>query len=509
MLCCIRGTASPRGGYTSFDDDDDNNNTATNNNTNNNNNGDDDDDDENDEGYQGYGRANNKAIVDENTHVLAPTPSSHSVHYEAETAKTREEEGKGGLLFGLFERHYAPTLMMPLVRPLVILFFLGTLFTSIALIPKVSIGLDQKLSMPRDSYVLDYFDALDKYLSVGVPVYFVVKSGHNYSDVSAQNLLCATSGCNSDSMLNQINQAALQSSYSRLAVAANSWLDDYFDWLTSGQCCLVYKNDTSRFCPTSSSPDLDACTSCPVTLQAKTNRPVVSDFYKYLKFYLSDNPGTKCAKGGHAAYGESVEIINHNSSSPYDIGATFFMAYHTVGVTSTDFIESQKHADAISANITSMLRAYASSRGHTSAEQLDAIEVFPYSISYVFYEQYLTIWRDSAVNLSISISAILVVTVLLLGLDLHTTFIIVGTIVMMLVHNFAAMCLLDIELNAVSLVNLVMAVGISVEFVAHVARDFSVSVHGSRITRAKHTIAHMGSSVRTTFCLLLKMYCIC
>ena len=51
------------------------------------------------------------------------------------------------------------------------------LFTSIALVPKVSVGLNQKLSVPKDSYVLDYFTALEDYLSVGVPVYFVVKKG--------------------------------------------------------------------------------------------------------------------------------------------------------------------------------------------------------------------------------------------------------------------------------------------------------------------------------------------
>ena len=58
------------------------------------------------------------------------------------------------------------------------------------------------------------------------------------------------------------------------------------------------------------------------------------------------------------------------------------------------------------------------------------------------------------------------------------------------------MYLLNIELNAVSLVNLVMAVGISVEFCAHTAREFSINIKGDRRERAKYAISHMGSSVR-------------
>lgn len=66
---------------------------------------------------------------------------------------------------------------------------------------------------------------------------------------------------------------------------------------------------------------------------------------------------------------------------------------------------------------------------------------------------------------------------------------------MIIVNMFGAMYLLNITLNAVSLVNLVMAVGISVEFCAHLARDFAISLEGSRVKRAQHALAYMGSSV--------------
>ena len=46
---------------------------------------------------------------------------------------------------------------------------------SIILTSNMTVGLDQDLSVPKDSYVLKYFDYMEKYLDVGVPVYFVTK----------------------------------------------------------------------------------------------------------------------------------------------------------------------------------------------------------------------------------------------------------------------------------------------------------------------------------------------
>ena len=406
-----------------------------------------------------------------------------------------ETKNSSGILFGLFKNYFAPFVLDFRVRPVIIIFFLGLFFTSAGLMPKVKTGLDQKLSMPKDSYVLDYFISLEEYLSVGVPVYFVVKGGQNYSSLETQNTICATSGCNSDSLLSQINQATLQADYTKLAIPANSWLDDYFDWLSSGDCCRVYENDRDKFC-SSETVNLTQCISCPVVYQADSNRPVNEDFYKYLRFFLQDNPGLKCAKGGHAAYGQALEIIN--STGKYEIGASLFMAYHSVGVTSTDFIESLRHANEISANITHMMRENA--KKYTSdPDVINNIQVFPYSVSYVFYEQYLTIWQDAAVNLGVSLSAIFIVTVILLGLDFHTAFIICLNIAMIIVNMFGAMFLLGIDLNAVSLVNLVMAVGISVEFVAHTSREFATSMKGNRVERAKYALSHMGSSVSFNF----------
>lgn len=52
--------------------------------------------------------------------------------------------------------------MNKVARPVVMIVFYGWLCLSIAVLPRVKIGLDQELSMPQDSYVLKYFKASSK-----------------------------------------------------------------------------------------------------------------------------------------------------------------------------------------------------------------------------------------------------------------------------------------------------------------------------------------------------------
>ena len=80
----------------------------------------------------------------------------------------------------------------------------------IAMAGHIGLGLDQKLSMPHDSYVLTYFESLNKYLSVGSPVYFVVERGHNYTDLTGQDMVCGATGCPEYSLVGQVYKAAQQ-----------------------------------------------------------------------------------------------------------------------------------------------------------------------------------------------------------------------------------------------------------------------------------------------------------
>jgi Niemann-Pick C1 protein len=64
------------------------------------------------------------------------------------------------MLYRLFEHLYAPFLMKKWVRAAVIVLFFGWACSSVAVVPKIEIGLDQEISMPDNSFMLKYFTFL-------------------------------------------------------------------------------------------------------------------------------------------------------------------------------------------------------------------------------------------------------------------------------------------------------------------------------------------------------------
>ena len=67
------------------------------------------------------------------------------------------------------------------------------------------------------------------------------------------------------------------------------------------------------------------------------------------------------------------------------------------------------------------------------SDESKKVNVFPYSVFYVFYEQYLTMVEDTARSLGTSLAAVFVVTFILGGLDLKTAIITTFTITLILV----------------------------------------------------------------------------
>lgn len=409
---------------------------------------------------------------------------------EGEKPESKKQEET--VCFKIFQHVYAPFLLKDIVRMIVCILFLGVFLASLALTPKIAVGLEQDLSMPEDSFVLKYFKYLNSYLSVGPPVYFVMTEGYNFSDFDEQNLVCQVSGCKDDSMLQQIFISSLKPERSYIASGASSWLSPYFTWLkdnvgsgfTIGACCRL--DSDGNFINSSASYDMDTETTCMQPGDFEDGRPHPNLFMKHLEDYLSDNPhDTMCPSAGHPAYGDAVRVLERPSGETY-VGANYFMAYHSILKTSEDFINAMDFAYQLSASITDYLQKYSSFTKD--------IEVFPYSIFYVYYEQYLTMWADTGVSLGVSVASVFGV-LLLLTFDLASSIIVLVTIAMIVVDMMGMMFWWNISLNAVSLVNLVMAVGISVEFCSHVTHAFATSVQPTRLLRAQEALSTMGSSV--------------
>ncbi|XP_014386026.1 PREDICTED: Niemann-Pick C1-like protein 1 [Myotis brandtii] len=333
-----------------------------------------------------------------------------------------------------------------------------------------------------DSYLLDYFLFLNRYFEVGAPVYFVTTGGYNFSSIAGMNSICSSAGCESFSLTQKIQYATEFPEQSYLAIPASSWVDDFIDWLTPSSCCRLYAfgPNKDQFCP--STVTSLACLKNCVSFTLGPVRPSVDQFHKYLPWFLSDPPNIKCPKGGLAAYSTSVKLDRDGQ-----VLASRFMAYHKPLKNSQDYTEALRAARALAANITADLRKVPGTD--------PAFEVFPYTITNVFYEQYLTVVPEGLFMLSLCLVPTFAVCCLLLGMDLRSGLINLFSIIMILVDTVGFMALWGISYNAVSLINLVTAVGISVEFVSHITRSFAVSTKPTRLERAKEATISMGSAV--------------
>ncbi len=127
------------------------------------------------------------------------------------------------------------------------------------------------------------------------------------------------------------------------------------------------------------------------------------------------------------------------------------MAYHTVLANSDDFINAMISAKQISEKITDVLNSKLNRTGDD-----EKYEVVPYSIFYVFYEQYINIWQDATAQLVTTLLAIFVCTFILLSFDLFTSLIVTIVVAIVIIDMVGVMFLWNIELNAISLVNLVI-----------------------------------------------------
>ena len=168
---------------------------------------------------------------------------------------------------------------------------------------------------------------------------------------------------------------------------------------------------------------------------------------------MQDNPDEGCAKGGHGAYGQAVNYVVDPKSNLTKVGDSYFMSYHTILKSSADYYNAMKEARTVASNITNMINTAIRDLNSTGS-----IEVFPYSIFYVFYEQYLTMWSDTLFSLGVSLIAIFMVTFILMGFDIFLSIVIIVTIFMIVVNLGGLMYWWNISLNAVSLVNLVMVI---------------------------------------------------
>ncbi|PVI02825.1 niemann-pick C1 protein precursor [Periconia macrospinosa] len=350
--------------------------------------------------------------------------------------------GEEGALQKFIRKTYAPALLGKKTKVAILVVFFGIFTAALALFPKVELGLDQRIAIPTGSYLIPYFNDLYDYFDAGPPVYFVTKE-LNVTQRTAQKELCGRfSTCHQESLANVIEAERKRPEVSFLAASAANWLDDFILWLNpeNSKCCV---EENGKPCFEGRSPPWNMTLS---------GMPEGQEFISYLDRWIEAPTTEDCPLGGAAAYSNALVIDDERLTIP----ASHFRTSHTPLHSQQDFIASYTAARRIAKEIE---------------KDVDA-EVFPYSKHYIFFDQYLSIVRLAGALIGSALAATFVVTTILLG-SISTALVVTLVVAMTVSAIIGSMAVLGVSLNAVSLVNLIICVGISVEFTAHIARAFT------------------------------------
>lgn len=363
--------------------------------------------------------------------------------------------GPGGIA-RFIRRYYAPFLLQPTVKGFVILLFSGLFVLSVISMQHIELGLDQRLALPSESYLNDYFDCLEVYLDIGPPVYFVVHDTDVTQRPNQQRLCGRFTTCDDTSVANVLEAERKRPDSSFISQPTASWIDDFLKWLdpTMETCCRVRKSNPSRFCTSRDSERL--CQPClygrePQWNITMTGLPEGEEFMRYLQQWLISPTNEECPLAGRASYGSALSLDDEGT----EVVASHFRTMHSPLRSQADFINSFAAAHRIADDISDHL----------------GLKVFPYSLHYVFFDQYAHIIAIAQEILGLGLAAVLIITALLLG-SWRTGTIVTGVVALTVVNVMGVMAVWNISLNAISLVNLVISLGIAVEFCAHVARAF-------------------------------------
>ncbi|KAK2740526.1 hypothetical protein FQN55_008869 [Onygenales sp. PD_40] len=382
------------------------------------------------------------------------------------------DHAEEGILQRFIRKTYAGRLLSNKTRVFVMVGFLGLFTAGLALLPTVALGLDQRIAIPNDSYLIDYFNDLYDYFGTGPPVYFVTRDVNVTERFHQQQLCGRFSTCDDFSLGFVLEQESKRPNVSYISGAAANWLDDFFYWLNPQQNCC---KEDGKICFEDRNPPWN------ISLHGM---PQGNEFIHYAEKWVRSPTDESCPLGGLAPYSNALVL----DSTHVTTNASHFRTSHTPLRSQEDFIKAYASARRIAKEVSTK---------HN-------IDVFPYSKFYIFFDQYASIIRLTGTLLGSATAIIFVVTSTLLG-SIATGAVVTATVIMTVVDIIGTMAIAGVSLNAVSLVNLIICVGIGFEFCAHVARAFMFpssplleqarGKYRNRTARAWTALVNVGGSV--------------
>ena len=285
-------------------------------------------------------------------------------------------------------------------------------------------------------------------------------------------------------------------SYADKDYKESSWLYYYMEWTEGAYCSGNMCQDDTRFIFDPFRKDTDICAGReePCADLCAAHCPQHPDTEALERCSLSDD-GRKCFCPWRAVYTPEkfTETLDDflEGSTQGEIAKTFLAIERSwsgepkiVGASTVAFLERMGETDE-------RTRAIKESRATLDAQDVD---IFAYSGPiFGLGEQYLHIQRDLFIQIGLALATVLVV---MSPLIVHpgAAVAVIFALLAIEVQVYGILFFAGMRLNAVTLMNLMMAVGFGVEFCAHYTRSFMLAP-GDRVDRSLAALREIGPPI--------------
>ncbi|XP_050973424.1 protein patched homolog 1 [Labeo rohita] len=390
------------------------------------------------------------------------------------------------------EKHYAPFLLQPTTKVVVIFLFLALLGVSLYGTTRVRDGLELTDIVPRETGEYDFIRAQFRYFSFYNM--YVVTQKADYAQIQPQ--------------LYELHQCFGTVKYvlrEENGQLPHMWLHYFRDWLQGLQEAFDKDWQAGRITQGNYRNGSDDGVLAykllvqtgrrdkPVNMNLLTRQRLVNEhgiinpnaFYIYLTAWVSNDPVAYAASQASIRPHPPEWLHDRTDSIPVsrlNIPAAEPIEYAQFPFYLNGLRETPQFVEAIE-SVRSICSNY-------SRQDLPS---YPNGYPFLFWEQYVGLRHWLLLSISVVLACTFLVCAVFL-LNPWTAGIIVLVLSLMTVELFGMMGLIGIKLSAVPVVILIASVGIGVEFTVHVALAFLTAI-GDRNKRAVLALEHMFAPV--------------
>ncbi|XP_045205429.2 patched domain-containing protein 3-like [Mercenaria mercenaria] len=122
------------------------------------------------------------------------------------------------------------------------------------------------------------------------------------------------------------------------------------------------------------------------------------------------------------------------------------------------------------------------------------INCFAFSPYFVAFEQYVAILGQSLQSVGIALAAVFVITCIFMPHPVLILFVTIA-VTMIMVGVFGFMFYIDVTLSAITMIHLILSVGFSIDFTAHICHGYMISRSKTREERVSSSIDKTGAPI--------------